>query len=80
MVSREEAVAKVDEHINEPDLDWPTKPKQVVFDDLIEESDEGWLIYYGIPDDLRVPGRDPEPKDNPPCFVDRATGELRQRG
>lgn len=78
MLSKEDAVARVQQRINEPDMDWPTKPKQVVFDELTQEKPDGWLFFYGIPDDLRVPGRDPEPADNPPWFVNRESGELTQ--
>lgn len=75
-VSKEEAIAKVDEVINAMDLDWPTKPKHVVFDELTVEREDGWLFYYGIPDDMRVHGRDPEPADNPPWLVKRESGDM----
>ena len=75
-ISKEQAIAKVDAVINEMDLDWPTKPKHVVFDELTQEQEEGWLFFYGIPDDMRVVGRDPEPTDNPPWLVNRDTGEM----
>ena len=76
MLSRAEAIDLVSARINETDLDWPTKPKHSVFEEMIEESDAGWIVYYGIPEDMRVAGRDPEPMDNPPWLVDRETGQL----
>ena len=75
-LSRQDAIDQVTARINEPDLDWPTKPKQVVFEELMVEKSEGWLVFYGIPEDLRVRGRDPEPEDNPPWLVNRITGAL----
>ena len=75
-ISKEQAIAKVDAAINEMDLDWPTKPKHVVFDDLTQEREDGWVFFYGIPEDMRVHGRDPEPVDNPPWLVNRETGEM----
>ncbi len=80
MVSKEAAIAKVEERINQPDMDWPTKPKQVVFDELTKEEANGWLFFYGIPEEMRVPDRDPEPEDNPPWFVNMETGEMKQIG
>ena len=79
-ISKSDAVALVTDRINQFDLDWPTKPKHVVFDQLTEETDTGWLFYYGIPEDLRVSGRDPEPAENPPWRVNRETGELSLEG
>jgi hypothetical protein len=78
MISKEDAIALVEKRINEPDMDWPTKPKQVVFEHLTREEPNGWHFFWAIHDDLRVPGRDPEPEDNPPWFVNRETGELTQ--
>lgn len=75
-ISREEAIAEITARINEMDLDWPTKPKHVVFDDLTQETDDGWVFFYGIPDDLLVAGRDPHNADNPPWQVNRDTGEM----
>jgi hypothetical protein len=75
-LSKSEAIAQVNARINEMDLDWPTKPKQVVFEELTQETDEGWLFFYAIPEDMRMLERDPEPQDNPPWMVDRETGEL----
>ncbi len=77
-LTKAEAIALVDARINEMDLDWPNKPKHVVFDEWTRETDTGWVFFYGIPDDMRVVGRDPEPRDNPPWRVDRETGELSQ--
>jgi hypothetical protein len=79
MVSREQAMHEVEKRINAFDPDWPTKPKQVVFDAMTREEADGWLFFYGIPDDMRVPGRDPEPEDNPPWHVNRETGEASLR-
>ena len=78
MVSKQDAIAQVEKRINEPDLDWPTKPRQVVFDELTREESNGWLFFYGIPDEMRVPGRDPDPADSLPWFVNRETGEMTQ--
>ena len=78
MVSKQDAINQVEKRINEPDMDWPTKPKQLVFDELTREETDGWLFYFGIPEDMRMPGRDPEPQDNVPWFVNRATGEMSQ--
>ncbi len=78
MVSKAEAIAQVEKRINEPDMDWPTKPRQTVFDELTREEPDGWTFFYGIPYELRMPGRDPEPEDNPPWFVKRDTGEMSQ--
>jgi len=80
MVSKRDAIAQVELRINEPDMDWPTKPRQVVFDELTEEEANGWHFFYGIPEEMRVPGRDPEPADNPPWFVNKETGEMMQSG
>lgn len=80
MVSKRDAIMQVEQRINEPDLDWPTKPRQVVFDELTEEKATGWLLFYGIPEEMRVPGRDPEPGANPPWFVTKETGEMMQSG
>jgi len=80
MVSKLDAIAQVEQRINEPDMDWPTKPKQVVFDELTEEKANGWLFFYGIPEEMRIPGRDPEPEDNPRWFVNKETGEMMQSG
>ena len=59
MVSKQEAIALVEARINEPDMDWPTKPRQVVHDELTREDEEGWLFFYAIPEDMRMPGRGP---------------------
>ena len=75
-ITRAEAIARVEARINEMDLDWPTKPKHVVFDELTEEREDGWVFFYGIPDDMRVAGRDPEPAENRPWCVNRETGEM----
>ena len=49
-LTRAQALALVDERINEMDLDWPTKPKHVVFDEITRETDAGWVLeatfYY----------------------------------
>ena len=78
-LSKSEAIALVESRINEMDLDWPTKPKHFVDDTLTEETGEGWLFFYGIPEEMRVAGRDPEPADNKPWFVNRETGEMKLR-
>jgi hypothetical protein len=76
MISRQQAIEMVEEQINAFDPDWPTKPRQLVVDELTREEANGWWFYYAIEEDRRVPGRDPEPEDNPPWFVNRETGEL----
>ncbi len=75
-ISLDEAIAKVTARINEMDLDWPTKPKHVVIEELTRETESGWLLFYGVDEAVRVTGRDPEPQDNPPWQVNRETGEL----
>jgi hypothetical protein len=80
MVSKQDAMAQVEKRINEPDMNWPTKPKQLVFDELTREEADGWLFFYGIPEDMRMPGRDPEPEDNVPWLVNKETGEMSQPG
>jgi len=75
-ISRAEAIALVEAEINAMDLDWPTKPKHVVFDEMTRENEDAWLFFYGIPEDMRVAGRDPEPGENPPYKVDKKTGEM----
>lgn len=77
-ISQQDALLRVTAEINQPDLDWPTKPTHVVFDELTMETDTGWIFYYGIPEEFRVLGRDPEPQDNPPWRVDKASGTLSQ--
>ena len=79
MISKDEARGLVEERINGFDPDWPTKPKQVVVDELTREEPDGWVFYYAITEEQRVPGRDPEPEDNPAWFVSRETGELSVR-
>ena len=78
-LSKSEAIAQVNARINEMDLDWPTKAKHAVVDELTQSTDTGWLFFYGVVDEVRVAGRDPEPQDNPPCLVNRETGELTMR-
>ena len=75
-ITKSEAIADITARINEMDLDWPTKPKHVVFDDLTQETDDGWIFFYGIPDDLWVASRDPDNASNPPWQVNRNTGEM----
>ena len=77
-MSKSDAIAGVTARINEMDLDWPTKPKHVVFDELTKETGTGWLFYYGIPEELWVPGRDPDNADNSPWQVNRETGDMHQ--
>jgi len=79
MISRKEAIAEVEKRINAFDPDWPTKPRQVVYEELTREDPDGWLFFYAIPEDRRLPGRDPEPEDNPPWFVNRETGDMTLR-
>jgi hypothetical protein len=75
-ISKSDAIVEITARINEMDLDWPTKPKHVVFDDLTQETDTGWIFFYGIPEDLWVTGRDPANADNPTWQVNRHTGEM----
>ena len=76
MVTKAEAQVLVEAAVNEPDLDWPTKPEHRVFDELTEETDDGWLFFCAVVDSLRVVGRDPEPGEAPPWHVNRETGEV----
>jgi hypothetical protein len=76
MLSKKDAIALVEARINEFDPDWPTKPRQVVCDELTQERPDGWLFYYAAAEEMRVPGRDPEPEDNTPWFVNRGTGDM----
>lgn len=75
-ISKKEAIDKVNVRINETDLDWPTKQKHVVVEELTREFEDSWLVFYAVTDDYFVSGRDPEAEDNPPWRVDRKTGEL----
>jgi len=75
-LSKGEAIARVEAEINAMDLDWPTKPKHVVYDELTQETEQAWLFFYGIPEDMRVAGRDSQPDENPPWRVDKETGEM----
>jgi hypothetical protein len=79
-ISRSEAIAQVEAAVNAMDLDWPTKPTHVVYDELTQESRYAWLFFYGIPVDMRVAGRDAEPGENPPYRVDKETGEMELGG
>lgn len=75
-ISKEQAIELVEERINVTDLDWPNRPPQVVYDGLTQTRADGWLFYYAIDEEHRVRGRDPEPEQNPPWFVDGESGEL----
>ncbi len=77
-ITKSEALRLVEERINETDLDWPNRPPQVVYDEFTKNQSDGWLFYYAIDEEYRVRGRDPEPQDNPPWFVDSNSGELSQ--
>ncbi len=79
-MTRQEARALVERHINEPDPYSPNKPELVVLDELTREEPFGWVFFYstrafresGSVLDLLV--------GNAPLIVDAGTGELHVTG
>ena len=76
MLTKAEAIERVEHLINEPDLNFPTRHKQVVYDEFTTEEPDGWLFYYTASEVFWVAGRDPEASENPPVRVDKHTGEI----
>ena len=78
MLDKAEGQALVEAVINETDWNWPTKPVQVVYEELTTEQPWGWVFYHASDPEFLVHGRDPGPKENFPYLVNKETGELRQ--
>lgn len=78
MITRDEAITAVEALINEPDLDWPTKPRQAVYDELTIETPWGWVFFHASHPDFFVPDRDAEPGASRPYAVNKSTAETVQ--
>ena len=78
MISRAEARELVEVAINETDWNWPTKPVQVIYDELTLEQPWGWVFFHASDPEFLVHGRDPGPNGNLPYRVNKETGEMRQ--
>ncbi len=76
MITREEAIERVNSLVNEFDPDWPTRPKRTIFSELTVEKPWGWGIFYGGPEELRGGLRGERPEGNPRVIGNRRTGEL----
>lgn len=78
MLTKAEARQLVEAAINEPDWNWPTKPLQVIYDELTVEAPWGWMFYHASDPEHLVHGRDPGPEQNLPYLVNKETGAYRQ--
>lgn len=76
MITKEQAIELAVALANRPDLDFPTRQKQVVYDEFTVEESWGWVFYYTTDEATWVPGRDPSAQENPPILVNRSTAEV----
>ena len=72
MLSRDAARAKVEALINEPNSQWPDRPRAVVREEFTLERPCGWVFFYDVPGQV-VAG-------NAPVLVTREDGELHTLG
>lgn len=76
MLSKTDAIARVEERLNQFDPDWPTRPRRLVDDSMTEENPWGWVLYYGVPEEYQMGRRGDLPADNPPILVDKHSGRI----
>jgi len=80
MLTKEEAIKKVERKINEFDSYWPDKPKIIVINKATIEKNWGWVFFYQSSDYLNTGDIHSQLVGNAPYIVNKESGQLIETG
>jgi hypothetical protein len=80
MLTKEEAIKKVEMKINEDDADYPHNSRLEIINNSTIEKNWGWVFFYQSSDYLKTANISSQLIGNSPYIVNKESGQLLETG